>query len=549
MLAILLLGFTMAPVVAAQGFGPPAQERAQKDAQKSDKTAQESGDRLGRDSPLGSITGFAGAAEAFEWQIAARYMDLRNLPPEVRRLSPEELAQQLYFILQRRQVTIDSEHLSDQPEGNLLEDLPDYRDELGRVVTREGEVSLLLQRVPARDGTFVWKVSNATVRQVPDLYDEFSYPEWVESVRVLLPADRSFIGIELYKWVIILTATILLAPVVMGAAYLLARLISSPASPSWKQIKALFVGPVSGLVVVTLITELIHELGVGVTAYRLLQSNTLATFFTVWFLWASVDIWRAVRRHRYENSGRSDAAVLGRPIANAFKLVTLIIGIMVWLANAGIDITALLTGLGIGGIAVALALQKPIEDLFGAISIYSQQPVNTGDLCRYGDSVGRVEEIGLRTTRIRTLSNSLVNVPNAQLSTGVIENLTARTKIMYQPDLPLRYDTSREQLQSILPAIEDSLRVNERIENQTIRVRLREFSKDAIIVRIRAFALTREIDEYLEIVQEVNLDIMKILDDHRVRFSQGAQTLFIKGEKNPFQPVGTTRTPSDDSPA
>ena len=146
---------------------------------------------------------------------------------------------------------------------------------------------------------------------------------------------------------------------------------------------------------------------------------------------------------------------------------------------------ALLTGLGIGGIAVALALQKPIEDLFGAVSIYSQQPVNTGDLCRYGDSIGRVVEIGLRTTRIRTLSNSLVNVPNAQLSTGIIENLTARTKIMYQPDLPLRYDTSRDQLQAVLTAIEEALKANPRVEDRTIRVRLREFSPNAIIVRIR----------------------------------------------------------------
>jgi small-conductance mechanosensitive channel len=111
-----------------------------------------------------------------------------------------------------------------------------------------------------------------------------------------------------------------------------------------------------------------------------------------------------------------------------------------------------------------------------------------------------------------------VNVPKSQLSTGIIENLTARTKILYEPDLPLRYDTSREKLMAVLEAIENSLVDNPRVENETIRVRLREFSPNAIIVRIRIFALTRSIDTYLEIVQEVNLDIMQIMDDHEVRF-------------------------------
>lgn len=516
------------------------------------ENASPPGDALGRDTPLGAVSGFVRASEAFDWSMAARYLDLRNLSGAARRLEPEVLAEQFYFILLRRQVRIDAEQLSDQPEGNKLEDLPDYRDELGRVVTRDGEVSLLLQRVPAGQGRFVWKVSNATVRLVPGLYEEFSYPDWVESVRTALPQDRSFIGIELYKWVIILGALLLLVPLVLAVTYLLARLLSGPSSPIWKEFRAMLLGPVSGIIVTWCITELIYELGVGVTAYRLMQSHTLGTFFIVWFLWASADIWRARRRHRYEQQGRSDAAVLGRPIANAFKLITLLIGLLVWMANSGVNISALLTGLGIGGIAVALALQKPIEDLFGAISIYSQQPVTTGDFCRYGDSVGRVEEIGLRTTRIRTLTNSVVHVPNAQLSTGIIENLTARTKIMYQPDLPLRYDTRREQLMQVLNAFEASLRENPRIEDSTLRVRLREFSPEAIIVRIRAFALTRDVEEYLEIVQEVNLAIMQIMDEHGVRFSQGAQTLFIQGgddTPHPFRAGAGKGPPEDDGTA
>lgn len=520
-LCVLALGAVPAALAAQD-----AEESQRGDAERAG-TETAANDPLGRDTPLDSMRGFASAAEAFDWEAAARFLDLRNLPPDVRRVPGATLAEQLYFILQRREVTIDSQQLSDRPEGHLLEDLPDYRDQLTEVVTREGPVPLLLQRVPTAEGDFIWKISNATVRRIPALYEEFSYPPWVEAIRDAVPGDRSFLGLELFKWLIVIGAVVVLLPVLLALAYGLAWL-AFRSSPAWPEFRALFLGPVTGLALALALRELIYELGVGVQAYRIMQANTLFTAFSVWFVWKAANIWRARRRHRYEQEGRSDAAVLGRPIANAVKLVSLILGLLIWLANAGVDITALLTGLGIGGIAVALALQKPIEDLFGAVSIYSQQPVSTGDLCRYGDSVGRVEEIGLRTTRIRTLSNSLVNVPNAQLSTGIIENLTARTKIRYQPDLPLRYDTTRDQLETVLAGLERMLVENPRVEDDTIRVRLREFSPNAIIVRIRAFALTRDFEEYLEIVQEINLAIMRVLDDHGVRFSQGAQTLFIE---------------------
>lgn len=489
---------------------------------------QNSGDPLGRDTPLGSIRGFAQAADAFDWDLAAEYLDLRNLPSRVRRMDGATLAEQLSFVLQRKEVELDSRLISDRPEGQTVDDLPDYRDELARIRTEDAEVTLLMQRVPGPDDTMIWKVSNATVALIPELHDAFRLPDWVEDIRAFTPQDRSFLGLELFKWIILLAATAVLVPVGWVIAYLIARLISSPGAPLWKEVRGILTGPVLGIVVLGFLGSLLIELGMGARAYGIYKSHTLITFFTVWLIWDAVNIWRARRRQRYEAEGRTDAAVLGRPIANAVKLVVVLIGILVWLANAGVDITALLAGLGVGGIAVALALQKPIEDLFGAVSIYSQQPVNTGDLCRYGNEVGRVEEIGLRTTRIRTLANSLVSVPNAVFSTGVIENLAARTKIVYDPDLHLRPDTSRDKVEQVLERLRQMLVENPRIENETIRVRLAEFQPDAIVVRLRVFASTTDFDEYLEIVEEVNLDVMRILDECGVRFSQRAQSLFIE---------------------
>lgn len=489
---------------------------------------QSSGDPLNRDTPLGSVRGFVEAAEAFDWDLAAQFLDLRNLPPRVRKIDGRELAEQLYFILQRREISIDAEQISNRPGGALMDDLPEYRDILARIETGRGETTLLMQRVPGDGDGYVWKISNATVAEIPDLYDEFRYPEWVESLRGSLPADKSFLGLELFKWIILLGYALVITPIAWLIAWGVAHIVSKPGAPLWKEVRAILTGPIVALVVLNLLNDLLWELGVGAIAARWIEARTVLTVVVIWFFWAAANLWRARRRHRYELEGRTDAAVLGRPVANAFKLLTLLVGILVWLANAGVDISALLAGLGIGGIAVALALQKPIEDLFGAISIYSQQPVNTGDLCRYGTEVGRVEEIGLRTTRIRTLTNTLVSVPNSHFSAGVIENLTARTKILYQPDLPLRYDTDRKKLELVLAALQKLAEDNPMIENATIRVRLVEFTLSAILVRLRLFVKTTDFDAYLKVVSDFNLDVLQLMDDSGVRFSQGAQTLFLK---------------------
>ena len=110
---------------------------------------------------------------------------------------------------------------------------------------------------------------------------------------------------------------------------------------------------------------------------------------------------------------------------------------------AGLNLSAALAGLGIGGIAVALAAQKTIENLFGGISILTDRVMRVGDLCRVGETVGTVEDIGLRSTRIRTYERGLISVPNGSLATANVENLSARDKMRIFCTLTLRYETSQ----------------------------------------------------------------------------------------------------------
>lgn len=243
------------------------------------------------------------------------------------------------------------------------------------------------------------------------------------------------------------------------------------------------------------------SLGRGVTTEAIQQFSPVPILVTVWMVFVGINLLRDIYLVRLEQRDGSSGGVFLRPTSNALKLLIAVVAVLVYLDKLGINITTVLAGLGVGGIAVALALQKPMEDVFGAITLYTQQPVRVGDFCKIGAVTGTVEEIGLRTTRIRTLANTLVAIPNAQLANEPIDNISARNKILFRPNLRLRYDTTREQLQQILTRIRALFESHERILQDNHRVRFIEIADDSLVVELYAYLNTREWSEYLELAE------------------------------------------------
>jgi MscS family membrane protein len=484
-------------------------------------------DNLGRDTPYNSFVGFLLASEQFDYEEAVNFMDLRNLPFDTRQLGGAELARELDFIIQRG-MRVDLDQLSRKVSGQIVDGLPDYRDELGRIVAEEGEQILFMQKVPGPDDGFIWKISNASIAHVPELYDFFSYPEWIESIRARLPSDPSFLGIELFKWVIVLGVAAIAFPIFWLIGFALSWLISKPGSPLHHPTRKLFTRPLTILAVMVVTGGILQELGLGARAQLIVNTQTLSTLLCVWIIFSLVDLFRARRREKFLAQGRADAHILGRPMANALKLVTLLGAVLFWMNNAGINITTLLTGLGIGGLALALALQKPIEDLLGAVSLYSQQPMQTGDLCKYGTILGRIEEIGLRTTRIRTLNDTLVSIPNCIIAHGAIENYSARKKMLYHPNLPLRYDTSLKQIQTIIDGIDAMAREHEKVITDSVRIRFTAYTENALIIKARIYVDESNFSSYLAVVNDLNMLIMKVVQDAGAHFAQGAKTIMLE---------------------
>jgi MscS family membrane protein len=488
-------------------------------------------DALNRGTPRGAAVGFIAASEEPNFEKAANYLDLRNLPDEVAEIGGHELARQLYQVISRA-FWLDDFTLSDRPEGVQGDGLPEYRDEFVPITTPDGrEYRLWLQRVPRGDGVLIWKVSNRSVALIPELYEEFSYPPLIETIRKWFPEESSFLGLETFKWFILLAAGVITWPLFWLIGWVLGRLFSSPERDTYPLVRKFFGGPFVLLGYLLVVGILLRELGVGAYAREVMEARTVSTIVVVWLLWSLTNLFRAHKQRKLEAAGRPGAAKLLRPMTGLIKIVILIFGVLFWLNNLGVNITTLLAGLGVGGLAVALALQKPLEDMMGALTIFTQAPMRVGDFVRYGEVTGIVEDIGLRTTRVRTLNNTVVSIPNARIAHTEVENLSYREKIRYQPTLRLRYDTTLEQLQKIRDGIWSLLTEHEGVYGDPIRVRFTDFEKDAILMKVHCFLKTTDYTEFLEIGEQLNYRIMEIVESVGASFALPSSTVVVEGDR------------------
>ncbi|MEJ2234366.1 MAG: mechanosensitive ion channel family protein [Syntrophobacterales bacterium] len=197
------------------------------------------------------------------------------------------------------------------------------------------------------------------------------------------------------------------------------------------------------------------------------------------------------------------------------------------LSNFGFNVAALLAGLGVGGIAVALAAQKTIENLFGGIVLYADRPVRVGDFCRFGDKLGTVEEIGIRSTRIRTLDHTVIAIPNATFSNMEIDNITARERIRLLAILTVRYETTPDQLRYILVEIRKLLYSHERVISDTPRVRFINFGAYSLDIEVLAYVNSTDWAEFLGIREDIFLRIMDIIEVSGSGFAFPSQTLYM----------------------
>jgi MscS family membrane protein len=187
---------------------------------------------------------------------------------------------------------------------------------------------------------------------------------------------------------------------------------------------------------------------------------------------------------------------------------------------------------------VALAAQKPLENLIGGITLYTSQPVRVGDFCRFGDTLGTVEEIGLRATKVRTLDRTVVHIANAEFVNLQLNNFGQRDRIWYHPRIRLGYATTPDQLRYILVEIRKMLYAHPKVLADPARIRFTEFGVYSLDLDVFAYVGVSDYNEFLEIAEDLNLRIIDIVAEAGSSFALPSQTTYLeRGAKRDEQRV------------
>jgi MscS family membrane protein len=468
-------------------------------------------DPLGRTSPQYAIMQFLDACHARQYAKAAHYLDLRQLPKADRDKGGSDLAQQLEDLLD--DTPFDIATLSQSAEGDTGHGLPATRQHLLTMEVGGQTLQLQLERAEVSRGLKVWLVSADSVALIPkahQILNETSIEKKLPQVLVM----HEILNTPLWRWIALLASGLLIWTASRFIARALAALVGRIAILKTVHADAVL-GPLR-LILTTTIFRIVLAMVPPSAIVRLYIERAVALGFFLAVAWAGAvvtDIVAERWRNRLDPRIRAmtySVLPLGQQI---FKMFLYLIAVLALLSAWGYNTTTLLAGLGVGGLAIALAAQKTIENLFGGISVIGDRPVLVGDFCRFGNRVGTVTHIGLRSTRVRTLDRTIVSVPNGQFSSMELENFSARDKIWFHQTLRLRRNTTLDQLRQVLSEVQDILQHHTKVEVGSIPVRFTGIGEYSLDIEVFAYVLTSDFDAFLGIQQELLLDIIHAVED------------------------------------
>jgi MscS family membrane protein len=374
-----------------------------------------------------------------------------------------------------------------------------------------------------------WEFSSSSISLIPRLSKLIGKSAFEKRLPAPL-VSWIFLDTPLWRWL----ALFLLAVLLTALSSLLLRVLLLVARPVLRRLSAY------------LHTEFLEALAgplrlfVGVAGFRagmeFIEPSALLRFYlgrVLAFLFAIGVSWAAMRlidvttdRIRFVIAAEhADLSSSMLPLVNKMiKIVIFVVMIAAILGNWGYNTTTVLAGVGVGGLAVALAAQKTLENLFGGIAVISDRPVLVGEACRFGEQTGTVEEIGLRSTRIRTLDRSLVTVPNGQFSSMALENLSRRDKIWFHPRIRLTQETSPKQIRRLLDSISRLLASNAMVDTKDREVWFAAVGAYSLDLDVSAYILTTDDNEFSRVQQELLLCLLETVEAGGTRLALPTQT-------------------------
>lgn len=484
------------------------------------------------ESPREAVARYLELAREGRFEDAARFLEV---PDSLRDEAPR-LARQLKAVLDRH-LWVDLEQVSALAQGDTADGLPPGLDQLGRIQGSDGILRpVRMTRAPV-ESDVPWRFSVQTVARVPAWYEALDNRWMIERIPEPLQRPGPF-DILWWQWIAL--------PALAGVSWMIGALagqllrgiasrIASRTRATWDD--ALLVqlrAPIATALTLAAFAALLPLLGLNqppaVLLYRVVRAGLYLTFF--WSLWRVINVVIGIlSTTAWALTTPSSRALLplGSRVA---KAVLIAIGVVAVLSLLGFPVASLLAGLGIGGLALALAAQKTVENLFGAFSIGVDQPFREGDFVRVEDFVGTVEKIGLRSTRFRTLERTVISIPNAKVADSRLESLAARDRLRLFVVVGLVYETTAAQMREVLAGFERILRAHPKVWPDVVVVRFRELAASSLDVEVSAWFMTSDWNEFTLIRQEILLQFMEVVERAGTSIAFPTQTVHIAPASN-----------------
>ncbi|MGO4572350.1 mechanosensitive ion channel family protein [Microvirga sp. 2TAF3] len=447
---------------------------------------------------------------------AARAIDLRDIPPvelEHRRLEATLLLKEILDRLPLPEASAIPGEIDGAKPTIPGWSIPGTEIRISRVTEgpRTGEYLFSSETVQRLDDFYrLIRDQPDTNGATEDFYDFFSQspghllpPKWYRLIEALPASFRTEInGQAVWQWI----GFVLVLGLAALAVFAVRRLVRTTGGGSGTVTSLAATVLVPGMVAITaLFIAYVADYQINLTGrVNDIVGATAQGIAYIALVWAVLKLANALAGHLTFSRSESIDAHLARAAVRIAGIAIALALLVYGASYLGIPLAGLLAGLGVGGLAVALAAKPTLENFIGGLILYADRPVRVGDLCRFGNLEGRVQEIGIRSTRIRGLDRSLITIPNATFVNMNIINLTNRDRMPYVRTVGLRATDSiaiRREVEEISTIVAE----RPRIEPGSVQVRLRDVHEEKPKAEIHALIMTSKWDDFLQVQQEIDL--------------------------------------------
>ena len=501
-------------------------------------------DSFGRDTPRHTVQGFISALGENDYLLASNYLNLSKSD------NPTTVVRQFKQALDAGGRFQPDLQISNTPEGNLTDQLPPSQENVGVINIGEKSVSLLLERVVSKENEQYWQFSSETLSSIPEVIEN-SEPTLVSRYTVDSLDGKKLFGYQLADLVAALSmivSSFVLTYIAVWLLYHLLRIVYPRVRGVPLPLPDKVILPLSVVIMALILSEVMVYAGVSVTLREPVNRFTdIASWLALtWLLLRVIDaIFTRAVNLSYKKNYTERVSILGL-MRKVVKALLLIFAVIVIFGNLGFDLTTGIAALGVGGLALALGAQKTIENLVGSVVVVADSPVRIGDYCKFGTYEGTVIDIGIRSSRVRTLTRTVVTVPNGDFSSMQIENFTSRDMFRFFHQLYLKRTADIDVVFKMVKDLDEFLNEHYLTNQEWNQVNILELRQDCYVIQLQAYINANDVMEFYDKQNVVFVDVLNQVAKYDVEHALPTQQLIVNQAELEHHMENNTAETEDD---